>query len=331
MYPFSLLYGYLVEIRNQLYTWRIISIYYSKKTIISVGNLSVGGTGKTPCIEYLIEALGNSGALAVISRGYGRNSKGLLTVHGELTANEFGDEPCQIKAKYPQLQVFVSEKRRDALAFIDISLPTIQAILLDDAYQHIQVSRGVNILISTYTNPFFKDYMIPTGSLREFRSNAKRADIILFTKCPIDFHDMHYFVNAVNKYASGTPIYFTYVAYKMLRNIYGIDIEYNKCLLVTSIANPLPIVDYLVSKNMDVVQYKRQDHAQYDISDIKKIVSTCKINSIKNIITTSKDEVKLRPFLSKEYFEDISIFVLDIEMKFFSEEEEQSFLSHLRI
>jgi tetraacyldisaccharide-1-P 4'-kinase len=92
---------------------------------------------------------------------------------------------------------------------------------------------------------------------------------------------MHYFVNAVNKYASGTPIYFTYVAYKMLRNIYGIDIEYNKCLLVTSIANPLPIVDYLVSKNMDVVQYKRQDHAQYDISDIKKIVSTCKINSIK--------------------------------------------------
>ncbi|RME96755.1 MAG: tetraacyldisaccharide 4'-kinase, partial [Bacteroidetes bacterium] len=184
--PFSLLYGLAVSLRNAFYRAGLLKSMRFSVPVISVGNLSVGGAGKTPHIEYLIRLLREHIQVATLSRGYSRKTRGFLTVERQHNAEQVGDEPLQFKRKFPDIGVYVAEDRAFAIPQIMAAQPDTQLILLDDAFQHRAVLPGLNILLTEYDNLFTRDYLLPAGRLREWRSAYERADVIVVSKCPPD-------------------------------------------------------------------------------------------------------------------------------------------------
>ncbi len=198
--PFGLLYGFILSIRNQCFNWGVFKSYHSSIFTIGIGNLSVGGTGKTPFTAYLINDLVNAGKeIAVVSRGYGRLSKGLKEVNNRSNASEVGDEPLLLKQRYPNVHVWVAEKREWGVKAAEDR--GVDVILLDDNFQHRSVLVDVQFMLSKYGNPFFKDYPLPMGRLREFRKGAKRADFIVYTNTPEDYQ------GSINHYRQKTKTY----------------------------------------------------------------------------------------------------------------------------
>ena len=190
LFPFSFLYGWITSLRNFLFDKGILKSYRFDLPVIAVGNLSVGGTGKTPQIEYLIRLLSDSYKIATLSRGYKRKSEGFVLANKTSNAEILGDEPFQFYQKFPTIQVAVDANRKNGIEQLLLEKQKPEIILLDDAFQHRKVTAGFYIMLTSYDDLFYKDFILPTGNLRESRSGANRADMIIVTKCPQDISEI---------------------------------------------------------------------------------------------------------------------------------------------
>jgi tetraacyldisaccharide 4'-kinase len=299
--PFSLIYGIITFVRNKLYD---VSFFKSKSfdfPIISIGNLSLGGTGKTPHTEYLIRLLSPKFKLATLSRGYGRKTKGYLIADAFTNANDIGDEPMQFHQKFQNIQVAVDENRVHGVKKLLHEEVKPEVVLLDDAFQHRRINPGLKILLTPYNDLYCNDYVVPAGRLREFRFGAKRADIVVVTKCPDQVSDSEKKkIHKCLKIQNSQSLFFSHIVYGDVA--FGWDkvleieelIEYN-VLLVTGIANPTPLLNHLKSYDINFKHLKFADHHNFTDFDILEIRSKmANLGSGKKIIlTTEKDYVRL--------------------------------------
>ena len=316
LFPFSILYGIITTIRNFLFDCGILKSYSFPIPVIAVGNLSVGGTGKTPQIEYLIRLLSDKFQIATLSRGYKRKSEGFILANETSNAEILGDEPFQFYKKFPNIQVAVDANRKNGIEQLLSLSDKPDIILLDDAFQHRKVKAGFYILLTAYKDLFTNDFMLPTGNLRESRSGAKRANMIIVTKCPRDISELEQ--TQIKKFLlrrndKQTDVFFTFINYD--DKIYSIDKTLNvndiktiDKLLLAGIAKPESFFSYLQSENDDCLAYP--DHHHFSEKDSIDIQEKAK-NKI--IITTEKDFVRLSEKLKKD-----NLFYLPIKSSFVS-------------
>ncbi|CAN5286991.1 tetraacyldisaccharide 4'-kinase [soil metagenome] len=316
--PFALLYGLIIIIRNLLYDKNFMRSSEFNLPLICVGNLTVGGTGKSPMVEYLIHSLQPHFKIATISRGYKRKTKGYVLANANSTALEIGDEPMQFHMNFPDIDIAVGEERIVAIPQLLHDRPGTQAIILDDAFQHREVRAGFNILLTQYGDLFTKDFFLPTGDLRDQRSSYKRADIIIVTKCPVTLTD------AARKeiIAEIVPldhqkIFFTVIEYGIPYHITNHSTRQisneDEVLLVCGIANPRPLKDYLFDTAATYYQLDYNDHHIFRIDDLKDIKKRFDniIAERKMIITTEKDAVRLLKFTDE--LKDMPLYVLPVK------------------
>jgi tetraacyldisaccharide 4'-kinase len=290
-----------------------------------VGNLATGGTGKTPMTEYLIELLQNDYKVATLSRGYKRKTKGFAIANERTTALEIGDEPMQFHEKFPNITVAVGEERIVAIPQILHDKPDTDVIILDDGLQHRMVKAGLNILLTDYSNLYSRDIMLPTGDLRDIKNSAKRAHIIIVTKCKSDVSkEEKAEIETQLKLETHQKIFFSEILYAAPYHLFnnsntdfGADTD---VLLITGIANPKPIKNFVNKyvKSYDMLRYA--DHHIFtstDLKDIKKSFEKLKSDN-KIIITTEKDAVRLKKF--DEALSSMPIFVLPIKQRFLFDE-----------
>ena len=300
LFPFSMLYAAITMFRNWLYKVRLKRSFKFSIPIINVGNLSVGGTGKTPHTEYLIRLLKDTHQLATLSRGYGRKEFGFKIADDNSTSRQIGDEPLQFYKKYGKgITVAVEADRVKGVMDICYQKEDTDLVLLDDAYQHRSIQPGFNILLTDYSRPFFRDYIMPVGDLRELRSGKKRSDLIIVTKCP-DFETIEKssLIKKI-KPLDGQKVFFSKVVYdpilKPLNQSHSLALASKNIILVTGIAKSLPLLNYL-KKEYNVLEHcKFNDHYQFkekDITDIHNLlVKFVDLNPI--IVTTEKDAMRL--------------------------------------
>lgn len=299
-FPFSILYGLITSLRNYLYDVALLKSVHFKTPTIVVGNLSVGGTGKTPQIEYLIDLLKNNYKIAVLSRGYKRKSSGFLMADENVSSEFLGDEPYQIHLKFPETIVCVDANRTNGITKLEELENPPQVILLDDAFQHRKVRGGFNILLTALPNLYLNDTMLPTGDLREKASGADRAQAIIVTKCPVDISETAQ-AEIIKKLhpKANQQVFFTSITYDPqlkgdsmldLSNLADFDI-----LLVTGIANPTPLTEYLKSRNLHFKHLEYPDHHYFSLNNIGEINSAFDSLSATNkiILTTEKDYVRI--------------------------------------
>jgi len=299
LFPISFLYGLVTSIRNILFDLKIFKKSFFNIPIIAVGNLSMGGTGKTPQIEYLISLLKANHKISVLSRGYNRNTRDFILLNESSTSQEVGDEPLQYFNKFNNINVAVDTDRVNGISnLIAFKNPTV--ILLDDAYQHRKVKASFYILLTKYNDLFIDDFLFPTGNLRESKKGVKRADIIIITKCPkniteFDKKDITKRLSKFNK-----PIFFTYVSYanKTMgsQSISNINLKEYEVLLITGIADSTPLLNHLNNLNVNYNHLNYSDHHNFsdkEINQIKKNFSEIK-NKNKIILTTEKDYSRLK-------------------------------------
>lgn len=296
LFPFSILYDGVTSLRNLAYSkgWRESRSY--PIPVISVGNLSVGGTGKSPMVEYLIDFLSEDYQIAVLSRGYKRKSSGFLEVQVKSTAEEVGDEPLQFKQKFPDVTVAVCADRREG---IEQLIGKAEVILLDDAFQHRKVKPSFSILLTPFDDLFMNDLILPAGNLRESKRGAKRADVVVITKCPegvaySKLQEIQYDMEL--EFPQKT--FFSKIGYgKMIHGVTeSLPLQYlsdKPFTLVTGIANPKPLVEFLRGMKMDFKHEKFPDHHHFSNAEIDALAK----NEI--ILTTEKDYMRLRPKLEK--------------------------------
>ncbi len=329
--PFALLLGLGVNLRLWFYKKGILKAVKFDIPLIVVGNLNVGGTGKSPHIEFLVRFLNDYLEVATLSRGYKRKTEGFRYVAVENTAEEVGDEPLQFKWKFPDVVVAVGENRMYSVPQIVFDFPQTQTILLDDAFQHLQVKAGLNILLTEYYRPYFKDFLLPMGRLREWRSGAKRADIIIVTKCPEILNEGQRleWLEAL-KPLPHQRVYFSKFQYKkpyyLFNKVltYGLHDDNLEVLVICGIAKTDYLEQYLMQKVTKATLLRFPDHHFFSKSELGNLKERFeKINSREKIIlTTEKDAVRLtehRAFLIQHR---LPIYVLPIEVTFLFEEEE---------
>ncbi|MGC4042118.1 MAG: tetraacyldisaccharide 4'-kinase [Flavobacterium sp.] len=298
LFPFAILYGFITSLRNFLYDKGIFKSYSFDVPVIAVGNLSVGGTGKTPQIEYLIRLLSPNYKVATLSRGYKRKSEGFVLADEKSDAEVLGDEPFQYFTKFPNIRVAVDANRKNGIEQLLAQTPKPEIILLDDAFQHRKVKAGFYILLTSYGDLFADDFILPTGNLRESRSGAKRADVIIVTKCPAGLSETEQ-GKIKNTIGLDKPIFFSCVAYdNKVHNETGSltvsEIKSVPKLLLAGIAKPKPFFDYLQSARDEILEFP--DHHHFSESEIIGIKN--KANE-KIIITTEKDFVRLKAKILK--------------------------------
>lgn len=301
--PLSFIYGAIIKVRNWLYDKNILKSAAFNFPIICVGNLAVGGTGKTPMTELLVSLLGKQYNTATLSRGYKRKTKGFAIANENTTAIDIGDEPMQFHQKFPQLTVAVGEERLVAIPQLLHQRPATEVIILDDAFQHRAVRAGYNIVLTEYKNLYTRDFMLPAGDLRDVRSSIHRADCIVVTKCKpnLSVAERDAIIKEINPRANQS-IYFTEILYDQPYHLFTKE-RFNlsaetDILLVCGIANPKPLKDFLTNHVHSYDMIKYADHHIFssdDLRDIKKqfekLPSTNKI-----ILTTEKDGVRLEKF-----------------------------------
>lgn len=296
--------------------------------LICVGNLSVGGTGKSPMVEYLIETLKDDYHVATLSRGYKRKTKGYALANETTTALEIGDEPMQFHTKFPQVAVAVGEERLVAIPQLLHDKPDTNVIILDDAFQHRYVNAGLNILLTDCSNLFYNDWFLPSGDLRDQRKSYKRAQIIVVTKCPSDMKEEE--KNNIAKpirLTSQQHLFFTSLQYGKPYHILTKETTWLtpniSVLLVCGIANPKPLKKYVADCTASYEELLYGDHHIFTIDDLKKIKQEFEEikSSHKLILTTEKDAVRLHKF--HEQLQNLPLFVLPIKPKFLFGEEEK--------
>jgi tetraacyldisaccharide 4'-kinase len=297
LYPFSLIYATVLVARNFLFNCSCLSSYHPPVPSIVIGNLNTGGTGKTPHIELLIRLLSNKYKVAVLSRGYGRKTRGFIELDNTHSALEVGDEPLQFYQKFaPSIRVFVCENRALGAKNILQQHTDTQIILLDDAFQHRKIKGGLNILLSEYNRPFFKDFVLPAGNLREPIGGKERATICIYTKCPDNLCEKSKAVFAQKFDATLVKkTYFSSISYGNFSSFAGKTINTIKnILLLTGIANPKPLENYL-TQNFYVQCISYPDHHNYNAQEITKIhkIFDNFAPGEKIILTTEKDKMRL--------------------------------------
>ena len=303
LYPFSLGYHLATSIRNVFYNLGIFKSKKFKTPIINVGNLSVGGSGKSPMVMYLADLLSKHYRTGVLSRGYGRVTKGYGITNYESNYKIVGDEAMQLFERFKNRFVIAVSEQRVQGAEKVISDMDLDVLVLDDAYQHRAIKPGFNILMTDYNDPYFKDFVLPAGDLRESRSGASRAQIIMVSKCPNDLTEekKQYFVSRI-KPAYNQKVFFSSIRYD--ENIFSVNkklpdnnLAYYDILLITGIANPKPLVQHLAKFSQKVKHLKFKDHHNFSDSDIKNILAEYKkLGEYKLILTTEKDYVRLKTF-----------------------------------
>ncbi len=292
LFPLAILYGFITSIRNYLYDKGILKSYSFDIPVIAVGNLSVGGTGKTPQIESLIRLLSPNYKVATLSRGYKRKSQGFILADANANATILGDEPFQYFQKFPQILVAVDADRRNGITQLLAQKDKPEVILLDDAFQHRKVNAGFYILLTSFDDLFCDDFMLPTGNLRESRNGAKRANMIIVTKCPPNITEIAQ-ENIKQKIGLDLPVFFSFVDYddKVYNKSGNLEVDKVKLqekLLLAGIAKPKPFFDHLQFENDVVMTFA--DHHHFTESDILNIKSQA-VDKI--IVTTEKDFVRL--------------------------------------
>lgn len=319
--PFALVYGIIATVRNKLFDSGVFKSKIYDVPVVSVGNITVGGTGKTPHVEYLVRLLSDKCRLAVVSRGYGRSTTGYAEVTTDAEAQSIGDEPLQIKRKFPNVTVAVDEVRTHA---IDKLLCDNRAnvFILDDAFQHRHVKAGLNIVLVDYNRPTFSDTMLPAGRLREPSRNIDRADIVLVTKCPKSLSEQNRmeFVSKL-RLTKGQSVCFSAFVYANLvsmfghspvENLNGVDI-----LVVTGISQPERMYQYLQNMGAMVHKLRFPDHHQFTSDDMQKI-KTAYI-SLKNdnaiVVLTEKDVARLTSQM-KNQLKNLPMYCLPIAVEF---------------
>ena len=314
LFPFAILYGLITSIRNFLFDKGILKSYSFDLPIIAVGNLSVGGTGKTPQIEYLIRLLSNKYKIATLSRGYKRQSKGFILAQSGTDAKILGDEPFQFFQKFPSIQVAVDADRKNGIEQLLSQYNKPEIILLDDAFQHRKVKAGFYILLTSYDDLYSDDWMLPTGNLRESRSGADRANVIIVTKCPFNLSlEERDDIGKRLNLSKNQELYFTFIAYDDCiygenRKINVNEIQAAAKVLVAGIAKPEPFFAYLQDTNDVCLSFP--DHHNFTDKDILEIKNLAQNNII---ITTEKDYVRLKGSLPSE-----QLFYLPIQSSFVS-------------
>ena len=314
LFPFAVLYGFITSIRNFLFDKGMLKSHSFDVPVIAVGNLSVGGTGKTPQIEYLIRLLSPKYKIATLSRGYKRQSKGFVLADSTSNAEILGDEPFQFYTKFKNIQVAVDADRKNGIEQLLYQQERPDVILLDDAFQHRKVKAGFYILLTSYGDLFCDDFMLPTGNLRESRSGSKRADIIVLTKCPANLSlDEQNEIKSKLQLNSDQELYFSYIDYD--DSVYSEDkvlkvseIKNVDKLLLAGIAKPEPFFRYLQDESVECLTYP--DHHHFSEKELLEINNKSK-NKI--IITTEKDFVRLKGSIPKE-----QLFYLPIRSTFLS-------------
>lgn len=322
--PFSLLYYWVTKFRNHLYNIDYKKSFRFDTMVLSVGNLSVGGTGKSPMVEYLIRLLSEENKITTLSRGYGRKTSGFRLANEDDNAATLGDEPFQFYTKYKEkINVAVGEERALAIPQILFEIPDNQIIILDDAYQHRTVIPNLSILLTDFSSPFFNDNLLPSGRLREGKSGANRADIIIATKCPHDLSEaaLQGMSEKIKTYAkNGTPIFFSGIKYLQPKNIRESDasVFFKNVLLVSGIANAAPLEEYVKSNFNLCAHLDFADHHNYGVKDLQQIKN--KFAAIdfedKVILTTEKDAMRLSADTFKSELEGLPIFYLPIQTYF---------------
>jgi len=295
LFPFAILYGFITSIRNILFDKGILKSTSFDVPVIAVGNLSVGGTGKTPQIEYLIRLLSDKFQIATLSRGYKRKSEGFVLADENSNAEILGDEPLQFYQKFPFVMVAVDANRTNGIKQLLSQQITPELILLDDAYQHRKVKAGFYILLTSYDDLYADDFMLPTGNLRESRSGAERANIVVVTKCPKNLsEEKQAEIKLKLKLNYSQQIFFSFIDYDSViygkdENIEVAEIKSESKLLLAGIAKPKPFFDYLKNEKDECLTFP--DHHHFSDADLDAIQN--KANG-KKIITTEKDYVRLK-------------------------------------
>lgn len=310
LFPFSLLYGLIVRLRNKLFDWNILSSKSYDFPVICVGNLSVGGTGKTPMVEYLANLLKDNYQIATLSRGYKRKTKGFYLLGGDENALQTGDEPLQFKSKFPKIHVAVDENRQNGIAALRKLSNPPEIVLLDDAFQHRKVTPGLAILLTAYNSIYKKDFILPTGNLREPRSGAKRADVVVVTKCPVNISGAtRGKIKKLLQLKKHQSLYFTFINYAdyITNGVTIIPIKDLKSdfTLVTGIAKPSPLVKFLRDSGLTFTHQLFPDHHNFTTDEIDRLKKE------DFILTTEKDFMRLKSEIALE-----KLFYLPIRQDF---------------
>lgn len=331
-FPIAILYGLLTLLRNKLFDLGIFPVTeFRDIPLIGVGNLTVGGTGKTPHVEYLVKFLHDKYRLATLSRGYGRKTSGFLVAENTMTTLEIGDEPKQFRHRFPdEVVVAVDGNRVRGVRKLRAKFPDREVILLDDAFQHRRIKPGLQILLTDYSQLYYEDYILPTGNLRERRSGAKRADIIIVTKTPEMFSPLERKrIMKELKPEAYQKIFFSTIRYGNLIPLRGADnteeIPREKCFaegytvfLMTGIANAHSLEYYLKDRVKELIPYKFRDHYEFSPADLLRLQELFKAskNEKKIVLTTEKDAMRLEKPGLKEYIGDLPMYYIPIEIAF---------------
>lgn len=328
LFPFALAYLVIIWVRNKLYDFKIFRSTSFGLPIISVGNLSVGGTGKSPMVEYLVALLKDKYKIATLSRGYKRKTTGYALANENTTALEIGDEPMQFHVKFPEVAVAVGEERIFAIPQLLHDRPQTEAIILDDAFQHRAIKAGLDILLTEYDNLFMYDFYLPTGDLRDLKSSYKRASIIVVTKCKPELMEAerNKISDEINP-QTGQEVYFTAIEYGQCYHLlskrrYELK-DITAVLLVSGIANPALLKKMLEEHCKEYLILQYPDHHIFTIDDLRDIMGKFEtINaSEKIILTTEKDAVRLAKFGSE--LEGMPVYVIPIRHHFLFNEGEK--------
>ncbi|MEW4924893.1 tetraacyldisaccharide 4'-kinase [Algibacter sp. 2305UL17-15] len=313
LFPMVPIYYAITWCRNILYDFGLKKSTSFDLPVICVGNLSVGGTGKTPMIEYLIRLLKDDYKVATLSRGYKRKTEGFQLADENATAETIGDEPFQFYHKFKnEINVAVDSNRVNGIGQLLKLKHLPEVVLLDDAFQHRKVKAGFNIMLTTYNNPYFKDTVLPTGNLREPRSGAKRAHIIVVTKCPkhMSYYEKVGFLRRINA-TNDQQVFFSSISYadEVISENAALQLnELKDFALVTGIANASPLIKFLKNKNLKFEHSNFKDHHEFSANDISALESK------KLIITTEKDFMRLKQYKSlkdKLFYLPITVSISD--------------------
>ena len=319
LYLLSIIYGVCINLRNVLFDYNILKSKEHKIAVICIGNLSMGGSGKTPLTNYIAKTLSQDYKIAILSRGYGRKSSKFKYVELNSTISAVGDEPLQLKINNPNCIIAVNSNRNYGVEKILFDHPKTNVILLDDGFQHRRIKAGLNIIVTPFYKSFVKDKLLPLGTLREPTNEARRADIILISKTPENATSMEKkeLIKHLNLKAH-QKAYFSSIIYHKYKSIHNNakmkDERGYSITLVSGIAEPNPIVEHLEKEGKKVTLIKFPDHHNYTQKDVKNILSIHKKNksSKKLILTTEKDATKLKQFSTHFKGENVYYMPIDI-------------------
>lgn len=331
MFPFALIYGLGLYVRNRLYDRGIMKSEKFAIPVIAIGNLSTGGTGKTPHTEYLIKLLKDRYKVATLSRGYGRKTKGFVVASKFSSVQRIGDEPRQYIQKFEDVVVSVDEKRRRGIRKLQEKFPGLEVVLLDDAFQHRALTPGLSILLTDYRQMYTKDHLLPTGNLRDLKHEARRADIIVVTKTPRIFSPItkRSLIEEL-KPEPAQKVFFSYLNYGTLQPMnhaaaMNLRKKYNTLLMLAGIANTYPLEEHLTGMADELVQMVFPDHHQYTSEDLDQVTQTFSNIVTKNkvVVTTEKDAMRIRRKELLTHFRDIPLFYIPIEVAFHKEDKSE--------